>query len=149
MQSGPNSDLIVDASVAVKWFFDEADSGEARTLLRGTRRLHAPDLISLEVCGALLRSFREKKMSDSAVRQAIIFWDRLIAIRVVRLVPNDLLFPQARELSLQIRHALADCLYLAAAQSMHAELVTADEPMHKRGQAVHDRITLLGGVQSQ
>ncbi len=44
--------VVVDASVALKWFVDEAGSNQARLLLIRDLSLVAPDLIVAEVCNA-------------------------------------------------------------------------------------------------
>jgi predicted nucleic acid-binding protein len=44
--------IVVDASVAAKWFLPEADSEAAGRLLTGRRKLLAPDLIRIEVAAA-------------------------------------------------------------------------------------------------
>jgi predicted nucleic acid-binding protein len=45
--------IVVDASVAVKWFIPEAGEEAAAKLLGGKKRLIAPALIRLEVTGTL------------------------------------------------------------------------------------------------
>ena len=40
--------FVVDASVAIKWFFPEIHGDAALRLLEGEHRLHAPDLIYSE-----------------------------------------------------------------------------------------------------
>jgi predicted nucleic acid-binding protein len=49
--------LIVDASVALKWFLsEEPHGGEALAILRDVAPLIAPDLLIAEVCNAAWRS---------------------------------------------------------------------------------------------
>ena len=50
--------LIVDASVAIKWFIDEPGSDAARRLWQDEPELLAPDLIVPEVCNAAWRKVR-------------------------------------------------------------------------------------------
>jgi predicted nucleic acid-binding protein len=45
--------IVVDASVAVKWFIHEPDRPAARRLLVPQSRLIAPDLIVAEVASAM------------------------------------------------------------------------------------------------
>ena len=45
--------LVVDASVAVKWFLPEADTPSAERLLAFAGPLHAPDLLRIEVASAV------------------------------------------------------------------------------------------------
>jgi predicted nucleic acid-binding protein len=49
--------LIVDASVALKWFLsEEPRGGETLAILRDVAPLIAPDLLIAEVCNAAWRS---------------------------------------------------------------------------------------------
>ena len=45
--------LVVDASVAVKWFLPEIDSDQALALLASDAVFHAPELLRLEIANAL------------------------------------------------------------------------------------------------
>ena len=48
-------ELVVDASVAVKWFVEEEDSERASLLLTGSDQLHCPRLLASEMASALWR----------------------------------------------------------------------------------------------
>ena len=50
--------LVVDASVACRWFVEEEGSVQAEALLTGDEGLVAPDLIIAEVCNAAWRKLR-------------------------------------------------------------------------------------------
>ena len=50
--------LVVDASVAIKWFVDEPGANRARGLWEKRAGLVAPDLLVPEVCSALWRKVR-------------------------------------------------------------------------------------------
>jgi predicted nucleic acid-binding protein len=139
--------LVLDASVLVKWFLEEMGSAAARELLRGSRPLWAPDHAQVEVSGAILRRYREGKMSESTVRAAHAAWSRILAECVVKLVPVDQLMPAAVDLAFRTKHPLADCLYLAASINLSAELQTADRLLFERGQAVHPIVSMLEGCQ--
>ena len=53
--------LVVDASVALKWFVDEDGSDRAVALLDGDEPLIAPDLVVAEVCNAAWKSLRRRR----------------------------------------------------------------------------------------
>lgn len=135
--------VVIDASVAAKWVLTEPDTAAANDLLNGRFRLTAPSLIRLEVAGAAIRRFRLGELSEEMARAACQKWDRLIDDRFVVLVPADELHEAAVNLSFQCRHALADCLYLAAATSMNCRLLTADRLLFDRGRAVYDQVELF------
>ena len=56
--------LIVDASVAVKWWFTEQGSVESRQLLAHRIVLYAPDFILTEAANVLWKKARRKEIAD-------------------------------------------------------------------------------------
>jgi predicted nucleic acid-binding protein len=125
--------IVVDASIAAKWYLHEPGSGEAAALLTSAFTLIAPALIRVEVTGAILRRYREGVLSLELAREACDQWDADLAGGALRLVPDDTLIVPARAIAFQIRHAIQDCLYLAAAvEAGRARLVTADAAFHAR-----------------
>jgi predicted nucleic acid-binding protein len=116
-------EVVVDASVAVKWLVREDKTDEARRLLDPANRLHAPDLFPVEVINSIARRVRRKELSR---RDAV---DR---IRVFNAIPVSLhgyhvALPVATSLALSYGPALYDCIYLALAAQMGLPYVTADE----------------------
>lgn len=125
--------IVVDASIAAKWYLNEPGSKEAAALLTSTAILIAPALVRIEVHGAIIRRYREGKLSLELAREACDVWDADLAGGALRLMPDDSLIVAARAIALQIRHTIQDCLYLAAAVETGAErLVTADPTFHSR-----------------
>lgn len=125
--------IVVDATIAAKWYLHEPGSAEAAALLTSAVLLIAPALIRIEVTGAILRRYGEGKLSQNLASQACDLWDNDLANGAIRLVPDDALITPARAIAFQIRHALQDCLYLAAATETRAtSLVTADAAFHAR-----------------
>jgi predicted nucleic acid-binding protein len=141
--------IVVDASVAVKWFIPEAGEEAAATLLGGKKRLMAPALIRLEVAGAIIRRFREGHLSEKKAREGTQAWDAMLQHRVIHLVKEEELFDDAVQMAFLAKHALADCMYLVAAKRLHVQLITADKPMRDRGTRAYKNITLLGGVEDK
>ncbi|MCC7390163.1 MAG: type II toxin-antitoxin system VapC family toxin [Phycisphaerales bacterium] len=135
--------VVVDASVAAKWVLTEADTGIALDLLNGSVRCTAPALIRIEVAGAVVRRLRGDTMTLDQARAACAKWDILSSNAFVRLIPQDDLLDNALDIALSIRHAVPDCLYLAAAAMLGCRLITADRVLHERGRQVHERIDLL------
>src|SRR5271166_5429588 len=125
--------IVVDASIAAKWYLNEPGSEEAAALLTSASVLIAPALVQVEVNGAILRRYREGKLSLERAREACDLWDADLAAGALRLVPDEHLIVPARAIAFQIRHAIQDCLYLAAAvEADRARLVTADPTFHTR-----------------
>ncbi|MGC4031653.1 MAG: type II toxin-antitoxin system VapC family toxin [Tepidisphaeraceae bacterium] len=135
---------VVDASVAAKWFLPEPGSDAALKLLSAPDRLLAPELIRLEVVAAIVRAFRNDRMTESVARDCCQAWDHLLNERMIQLINNNELHELAVKIALEIRHPFQDCLYLAAGKVMKAQVVTADDNLVKRGVKAVRHIQLLG-----
>src|SRR6478609_4206314 len=103
--------VVVDASVAVKWFVPEENWPVARRLLALNLSLVAPDILAVETMSALLRKHRRQEVADGLPGQAL---GMLAALRV-ETVPHGPLLRDATALSLRWRHAVYDCFYLLVA----------------------------------
>lgn len=136
--------IVVDASIAIKWLVFEERSAEARALITQDERLIAPDLVSLEVHGAVLRLYRANTLTEKQARELLDAWRGLLADGVLILQPHEDIFDRAVEIALRIRHTLTDCLYLALAEQSGARLVTADRKLYERGKTVCKRIAMFG-----
>lgn len=113
--------LVVDASVACKWFVEEAGSEGAAALLAG-EELIAPDLILAEVGNALWRKLR---MGQVTLVQAV---DAVAALAGFfdDLVSGTRLATRAFAVAEMLGHPVYDCFYLALAEQSDTRLVTAD-----------------------
>ena len=114
--------VVVDASVAVKWFVPEENWPVARRLLALDLTLVAPDILPMETMSALLRKHRRREVADALPGQAL---GMLAALRV-EAVPHGPLLREAAALSLRLRHAIYDCFYLLIAQRRGLPLATFD-----------------------
>lgn len=124
--------IVVDASVAVKWFLEEPASDEAGQLLEGKEGLTAPQLIRLEVAGAFTRRARAGQLESTDAQQLCTRWFDEVARGVVSLVDDAVLLPAAVAQALAIQHPLPDCLYLVLAEELGASLVTSDRRLAER-----------------
>lgn len=114
--------MIIDASVAVKWFFEEEDSALARDLV-GRESLRAPPLFLLEVGNAIWKKARKGQLHD--LTDAVARHAELAS--VVEIVPDTAdLAPRALEIALSLEHAIYDCMYVALAEAERDVVVTAD-----------------------
>jgi len=114
--------LIVDASVAVKWFAAEPLSDEARELGKGRYGLIAPELVIAEVGNALWKKNRRGFVDDD---EAIAAMERL-PLLFVQLYGTESLACRAMSIAQMLRHPIYDCFYLALAEGQRVPLVTAD-----------------------
>lgn len=136
--------IVVDASVAAKSVLNEADSPAARTLQGGPDRLVAPELLRLEGISAITRAVRNGRLDAADVDTPLDAWSALLASGRVELVSDDLDLRSAVDLSCTLRHPLYDCLYLALARRLGADLVTTDATFLRRAAPVWSRVRLLG-----
>jgi predicted nucleic acid-binding protein len=140
--------IVVDASVVCKWFLPEAGTERALVLLDGPLELVAPAVIRLEVAGAITRRQRLGECDDAEARFLCDTWSERLGQGAVTLLPDDELLGRAVALAVELRHALADCLYLAAAELRGVPLVTADATFRKRAAAHYPDIHLLSRWQA-
>jgi predicted nucleic acid-binding protein len=120
--------LVVDASVAVKWFLDEPGDREARALVERSEALIAPELIVAEVLNAI---WKRLLAGDADIRQG----PRVAAVLPKVLAQIRSLGPlaaRALEIAAELRHPAYDCFYLALAEEQRAQLVTADRRLLSR-----------------
>lgn len=135
--------IVVDASVAVKWFLPEPGADAAQQLLQGSEKLVSPALIRIEVFAAFTRKVRLNELPIEDGRRACDLWSRALATGAVTLFPDERYLPGAIELALKIRHPLQDCLYLAVAEHNAAPLVTADPKFAERACRSYAGVRLL------
>jgi len=115
------TDLVIDASVAIKWVTDEPGTKEALSLLQ--HRLYAPDLLVAECANILWKKVRRKELTPDEAGLAA----RLLQRADVELAPMRALLEPATKLAIALDHPAYDCTYLALAESMSCDLVTADQ----------------------
>ena len=139
--------LVIDASVACKWFFEEPLSSEARALAETGETFSAPDLILVECANA---AWRRVSGQTVPLAQAQAFLASLPQW-FVSLVPSARLHARAFEMACQLDHPVYDCQYLALAEDEETRLVTADRAFEAkvRRSPWSDRIETLGRGQRQ
>lgn len=113
--------LVVDASVAVKWFVKEEGHEEALAILDRGDECIAPDIFVPEVAGVLLKKLRIGDLIPGQVTEGIS-----AAVSNVTLIECKKLVQSALEIAVELSHSVYDCLYLACAMHSGAVMVTAD-----------------------
>jgi predicted nucleic acid-binding protein len=120
--------VVIDASVALKWFVEEQGTEQAATLLAGQDLLVAPDLIVAEVANAGWKAVRAGTMlpeqHDHAAARLPLAFDALI--------PLTSLAQRAVVIARLLDHPVYDCFYLALAEERSAKLMTADRRLLDR-----------------
>ena len=128
--------LIVDASVAVKWFFAESHSRESRQLLVPPMVLHAPDLILTEVANVIWKKARRKEIPSAQP-----YVDELANLpSAIVLQPSTGLVLSATALAVRIDHPVYDCIYLACAEAESVPLITADGRLARRAREAYPTV---------
>lgn len=130
---------VIDASVAVKWFLQEAGSVAARAVLMREGRLVAPDRLLLEVTNVLRRKERRGELTVEHVDRAT---GRLSSF-FHEILPTKPLLASAIDLSRRLDHPVYECVFLAAAMVPATRLVTADDHFHRKIGAWSDIVELL------
>ncbi len=124
MDASGGCDLVVDASIGVKWFVEESHSAEASMLMVPDVRLHVPTLFFTEVAQTLWKKVHQRHEISIADGREI--FERLLRLPLIR-HPADLLFESSFEIALQTGRTVYDSVYLALASMNGWRFVTADE----------------------
>ena len=120
--------LIPDASVGVKWYVPEADSGAATRLLDLRFALYVPAYFFTEAASVLQR----KVAVDHTLSEA----EALDAYRLLRTVPMTVhategLLEDAIRHGIRYRRPVYDSLYLVLADACGGRVVTADGRLYR------------------
>lgn len=121
------TDLVIDSSVAVKWFVVETYSAEAQKILgeyqNGSISFLAPDLINAEFGNIIWKkhTFQGLAASDA---QSIVNEFRALHFTFT---PTATLLEDAYKLAVKHGRTVYDSLYLALSLREGCQFVTADE----------------------
>lgn len=120
--------LVVDASVAVKWYLAEQGSEAARALVEQEDFLFAPDLLYPELANVLWKRRRKGEIEAEQARAALADLPETLQL----IAPSAPVIDEALALAIDLDHPVYDCLYLAMALRWDCKLVTADRRFHGR-----------------
>lgn len=132
--------FVVDSSVAVKWFADEADSDKAKNLLAkhldGEIEFYAPDLFYSEIGNIFWKKVSIQGFSKEDAD------DSLEKIRRIKVTVSSTLslFDRSMQIAVTYSRTFYDSLYIALSEDLGYEFVTADERMFN---AVHQNFPLI------
>jgi predicted nucleic acid-binding protein len=114
--------MVIDASVAAKWFIVEPGAHAARELVKSGNAFIAPEFIVAEVLNVAWKRLIRNNLE----------WDQVAGVPdalpklFTELWPTVWLAGRAFEIAAELRHAVYDCFYVALAEREGATLVTAD-----------------------
>ena len=124
------SEVVIDASVVVKWFSEEEYSDKAVILrnnhITDTMLLIAPDLILYEIANALRYTgkLKEKEISDSVID--------LTKLKLILITPDDEIIRKAVYHALKWDITVYDAWYIAIAEILGIKLITADDKLYNK-----------------
>ena len=140
--------LVVDASVAAKWFLPakgETLTDEAFQLFRryaaGEIRFVVPDLFWAELANVLWKTVRRGRCSKAAAEAGLAS----LVERKVPTVSSLTLLQAAFRIATAFDRTVYDSLYVALAVHSIAQLITADEHLAK-SIAAHFPVRWLGAL---
>ncbi len=117
--------IVVDASVAIKWFLTEENTADAEMLLGPEFELNAPELAISEFGNIVLKKLRN---GDLQLGEAAALSDALFRVGITFHSNKPLLGP-ALERAIELGQTTEDCTYLALALELDCPLVTADRKL--------------------
>jgi predicted nucleic acid-binding protein len=129
------NELVVDASIAVKWVVEEDGTTAALALRR--HKVIAPDLLIPECANVLWKKVVRGELERTEAQIAA----RLIAAADVELVSMRAQMEQALRLAVRMNHPAYDCIYLALAIDRDCLFVTADKAFADRARSAGTRET--------
>lgn len=124
--------VVVDANVAIKWlssFRSEPLVPQAQRLLdlweQGAIELISPDLIWLEIANAHWKAVRQNRCSaaDAEASLAKMHQQNLTTL------PSEPLIDLALRIALLHGRTVYDSVYVALADTLNSDLITADEKL--------------------
>ncbi len=119
--------LVLDTSVAVKWYLTEELDDQAARLLEaaesGAVGFSAPSTIQPEFFNALWQRRRRGELTLEEVRQV---WGGFVSADPATLYAPEDLMPRATEIVLESGVIIYDALFLALAEDSGTVMVTAD-----------------------
>jgi len=113
---------IIDSSVFIKWFVHETGHEEALEWIDDETTFMAPNLLICEVANIAWKKIRRGAI-DPQDGYDIVF---RCAGGPIEFIPDKMLALAAWRISRALDHPAYDCVFLAAAESVNARLLTAD-----------------------
>lgn len=138
--------IVVDASLALKWYLDEALSDEAEAwFAENEGSIVVPHVFLIEVTGALVRRANIdnelRRASETSIARFVALFDE----QSIRVESTELRqMAQAASLALDLGHPLKDCIYLALAMELGCDLVTCDARFAAKAKVVWAGVRMLG-----
>jgi predicted nucleic acid-binding protein len=136
--------LVIDASVAIKWFLPERYSINAIRLLDAGHELVAPDLIFPECGNVLWKKWLRQELEPDVIPILLADYCRMN----LRIVPTYSLTDEASRIAVTWRRSFYDSIYLALAVVCNGRMVTADEKLCNalKNTPMAERVVMIGDM---
>jgi predicted nucleic acid-binding protein len=118
--------LVVDASVAVKWYIPEPGSERAARVLAANHELLAPDLLLSEFGNVLWKKVRRGELLAADANQILA---QFLAASQITYPPIQSIVQPAFEIATRFGHPIYDAMYIAIAAAHDCQFVTADDKL--------------------
>ena len=116
------SRFVVDASVAIKWYFPENHTEEAERLLKPGNELFAPDLLLSEIGNILWKRFTASECPRNKAFTIL----RELQSHFLEIWEVVILSDEAFDIACRTKRSFSDSLYIALAVKTDCQMVTAD-----------------------
>jgi predicted nucleic acid-binding protein len=121
--------LVIDASVLIKFYIPEILSDKAEELLarveKGDTMLLAPDLIYPESGNILWKKQRMKELTRSEIEEIT---DAIVALPL-KIETSKALLPLAMDIAIAYRITVYDAIYVSMARVYEIKMMTADKKL--------------------
>lgn len=115
--------IVLDASVAVKWFIPEVHSENAIRLLDNPIKFLAPNLIYAEVGNILWKKTRLKELTAEVAGEILNDFKKM----PLEITENQSILEAVWHIATKYQRTFYDSLYLALARTENCQFVTADQ----------------------
>ncbi|MGB0629252.1 MAG: type II toxin-antitoxin system VapC family toxin [Alphaproteobacteria bacterium] len=114
--------VVIDASVAIKWFVPENLREEALGVLRTENHIAAPDLLIPDLANLALEKVRRNEITG--LKAGTILSG--IESSGLELMPAFDVCERALEIARTLDRSVYDCFYIAAAEQLDTVFITAN-----------------------
>lgn len=121
------SRVVIDASVAVKWFLPEIHAEAAWRYLDDDFERVAPDLLYAECGNVIWKRARRSELSEEQVDKAL----RALYTVPIESHPSGRLLESAYQAARALDRTVYDALYLVLAREQNCPLITADRRFYE------------------
>lgn len=142
--------IVIDASLGVKWFFEETYSEQAlRLFTQNMGQISVPDIFGIEVMSALVREANVQKSKATGMLMEVTRFEQLLANGSLEKVSTSpLQLAQAANIAIDLGHPLKDCIYLALAMQLNCSLITCDAKFASRAKDIWPQVQTLEELKS-